>query len=470
MIDLENFIKVPKSLLIAPAGFGKTHTITECLSKLPLNNKKELILTHTHAGVSSIKEKLNKRNIHNNYEIETISSFFQRYVLAYNHNNKVPKLEDSNKYYHFLNQSALKLFKTNIISKVIKASYSGLFVDEYQDCTKTQHEIIRILSDLLPTRLLGDFLQGIFEFNEPTVNLTCPNEMDGFIQNYFELSLPQRWLNGNNQLLGSELKEIREKIIKQEIINLTSYKNIEVYKYSSVDLYTPRTDYNKLIWKLIANNNSLLILHSNTTSIEPRKKIAQKFNGSLSLLESIDDKLFYKAAIILDGLDLDKLATKLHELSLLLFNKTEINKWFNEKGFKRKTKPEEKEIIQNLQYLSDNLKSNLDRIISIISSLPNVKCYRPEVLSSILKAIEIAREQNTSIYEGMIIYRNLMRRFGRKIDGKCIGTTLLTKGLEFDTVLILDADKFASPKHFYVAITRACKKLIIVTEKTSIKF
>lgn len=470
MIDLDNFIKAPKSLLIAPAGFGKTHTITECLSKLPVNAKKELILTHTHAGVSSIKEKLKKQNTHNNYEIETISSFIQRYVLAYNYDCKVPNLEDSKKYYSFLNLSALKLFKTNIIQKVIKASYSGIFVDEYQDCTKTQHQIIRILADLLPTRLLGDFLQGIFEFNEPTVNLTCTTEMDGFIQNYYELSIPQRWLNGNNHFLGNDLKAIREKIIKKESINLISYRSIEVYKYTSLDLHTPKTDYNKLVWKLIGNNTSLLILHSNTTSIEPRKKIAQKFNGSLNLLESIDDKLFYKVALILDKIDINNVPLKLHELSLLLFNKTEINKWFNEKGFKRKTKQEEKDIIQELNYLSDNLNNNLHKIISKTSTLPNVKCYRPEILSSLLKAIEIAREQNTTIYEGMINYRNSIRRFGRKIDGKCIGTTLLTKGLEFDTVLILDANKFTCPKHFYVAITRACKKLIIVTENINLKF
>ena len=30
---------------------------------------------------------------------------------------------------------------------------------------------------------------------------------------------------------------------------------------------------------------------------------------------------------------------------------------------------------------------------------------------------------------------------GRKIERKCIGTTLLTKGLEFDTVVLIEADK-----------------------------
>ena len=59
--------------------------------------------------------------------------------------------------------------------------------------------------------------------------------------------------------------------------------------------------------------------------------------------------------------------------------------------------------------------------------------------------------------------RNIKRIAGRKISGRCIGTTLLTKGLEFDIVAVLDAHKFKCPKNFYVAITRACKKLIIFT-------
>ena len=42
-----------------------------------------------------------------------------------------------------------------------------------------------------------------------------------------------------------------------------------------------------------------------------------------------------------------------------------------------------------------------------------------------------------------------------------MGTTLLTKGLEFDTVAVLDAHKFKNPENFYVAITRASKKLVI---------
>ena len=54
-MNTEDFISKDKSMLIAPAGYGKTHLITECLIH---TTGKQLILTYTHAGVASINEKI----------------------------------------------------------------------------------------------------------------------------------------------------------------------------------------------------------------------------------------------------------------------------------------------------------------------------------------------------------------------------------------------------------------------------
>ena len=55
MFDINEFVSKPKSLLIAPAGYGKTHTIAECLK---YTAGSQLVLTHTHAGGASLTEKL----------------------------------------------------------------------------------------------------------------------------------------------------------------------------------------------------------------------------------------------------------------------------------------------------------------------------------------------------------------------------------------------------------------------------
>ena len=76
-----DFISKRKSLLIAPAGCGKTYTIAECLK---YTEGLHLILTHTHAGVASLKEKIKEKGITTDkYRVETIDSYAQKYVNAF---------------------------------------------------------------------------------------------------------------------------------------------------------------------------------------------------------------------------------------------------------------------------------------------------------------------------------------------------------------------------------------------------
>lgn len=57
--------------------------------------------------------------------------------------------------------------------------YDHLIVDEYQDCTVGQHQMIMSLSTILHTHILGDPLQGIFDFGRehivdfPRNHLSC---------------------------------------------------------------------------------------------------------------------------------------------------------------------------------------------------------------------------------------------------------------------------------------------------------
>ena len=75
-INIEEFLTPNKSMIIAPAGYGKTHTIVDCLEQFQFEDKKILILTHTHAGIASIKTKIADGNIDSKvYEINTICSF-----------------------------------------------------------------------------------------------------------------------------------------------------------------------------------------------------------------------------------------------------------------------------------------------------------------------------------------------------------------------------------------------------------
>ena len=198
-------------------------------------------------------------------------------------------------------------------------------------------------------------------------------------------------------------------------------------------------------------------------------QLIQQHKNITRMIESIDDKLFYSLASDADTITRLNVHKHIIELSSKIFNKTGVDKWFNDKGLKRKTKLDEKKLSDSLNKKLQLLEIQISyiaisEILKEISKLPDIKCYRKEILSTFCKALEKAEFEQISVYKAMVQQRNLVRRSGRNIYGKCVGTTLLTKGLEFETVVIINAHKFKCPKHLYVAMTRASKRLVIFSE------
>ena len=67
--------------LIGPAGSGKTESIACALQN---SDGRQLVLTHTHAGVRSLRKKFNKFKIpQSKYVLETIHGFFLKYAASY---------------------------------------------------------------------------------------------------------------------------------------------------------------------------------------------------------------------------------------------------------------------------------------------------------------------------------------------------------------------------------------------------
>ena len=479
MANLEEFLSKDKSMIIAPAGYGKTHTIMECLHLIDAN-KKCLILTHTHAGIASIKEKIQKGGISpQHFSIDTISSFALQYVNAFHVNKaEIPKAEDANNYFDFAVDTATKILKTRPLSAVIKSSYSKLLVDEYQDCTSLQHKMILALSDILPTHILGDPLQGIFEFgNNAIVNMESDEEMQGLNQNIQTLDTPWRWNQHGSKELGQALADIRTLLLDRTPINLTNFHpHINVIIDPENGYLEPKTDSNRIIWNEINNRNtdSLLLLHPISTSVYPRIAFIQRFSNAVRLIESIDDKAYYKYSELFDSLTGQDVINKIIDFVKIISPKTIIEKWFKDDNtLKNKRSDEDKIIARKLQGLIDLIiqqKSfkNIAILISELVKLPNNKCYRVELKKDMIKALELAHAEGNTVYDSMKKNRDILRRVGRNIKGRCIGTTLLTKGLEFDVVIILNAHLFTNPKHLYVALTRASKKLIIISQNNTL--
>lgn len=482
------FLKTPRALLIAPAGHGKTHAIAECVKACP-DGQKQLVLTHTHAGIASLKRKFHDLKIESSkYEVQTLTGFAQRIVAAFYGLSKLSYKQNDNKYFTEISQRCLSLISTSSLQSVLKISYQGLFVDEYQDCNISQHQIVLKLSEVMPTRILGDPLQQIFDFVDTPVNFD--KDLNDFTR--FELlDKPWRWMvDGNCEELGKKISTIRTQLLTNRIHFFLREDNSANYHIRKMSLDMVHLTNLQSFFSQLKGDSILIIVpmykdmrtNSFQGSISDRAQLRLRLGLNhlgYSLLEAIDDKDFYKVSVKCDELikHIQQRTNRYSEIEHLLLdlclNKTAINEWLQNNRIVNK-RGENKDLSSKLQCLCDDFitEASIEKLKAIIDFFCGdlkFKSKRPELLSSIRTCLKNSMENQCSVYDNMCLLKNKIRMNGRRVEGRYIGTTLLTKGLEFKTVVILGANNFEDKRNFYVAVSRACKELYLISDSNEIK-
>ena len=141
--------KATRSYLIAPAGCGKTHLIAEAIAKH--GSARELILTHTHAGVAALRKKLNDLGAQSaQFHVATIAGWALSYARSFPNTSGLSSTTPTGKDWTGVYSAAGELLGRSSVKEIVRASYGGMYVDEYQDCTVEQHQLILQLADILP--------------------------------------------------------------------------------------------------------------------------------------------------------------------------------------------------------------------------------------------------------------------------------------------------------------------------------
>lgn len=126
--EIDTIMKLPNAAIVAPAGHGKTEMITE----LVINGTgKQLLLTHTNAGVDAITKRLMKNGISKEkYTVSTIAAFCIKWCVSYSYSAQFDKnlsplngREESKKYYDQLYCGAKRIFERTWAGKVLQSSY-----------------------------------------------------------------------------------------------------------------------------------------------------------------------------------------------------------------------------------------------------------------------------------------------------------------------------------------------------------
>ncbi|HCI54782.1 MAG TPA: AAA family ATPase [Bacteroidales bacterium] len=444
-----------RAVVVAPAGCGKTHIIAESIK---YTEGRQLILTHTHAGVHSIRNKLIKLQIPSNkYRVETIAGFALRYASSY------PKIcgydlfnDDQIVIYDNLYSAAENVIRTIFGRKIINSTYSGLFVDEYQDCTIDQHKLILTLSEILPTRILGDPLQGIFEFTKNQVNWN--KDIFQFYIQLPDLTTPWRWKN-NNSDLGAWLFDIRH--------NIESNENIYLSKLPSNTKWFINEWRNQINQLFYSKGDTVGIIDIDNRA----HKIASCLKGNYNSMEEMERRTLFKfinkfekssrkekilEIFSIASKCITKIKNELKPIRICL----ERDKRYNGKN----------ETLKSFYFLIDNYLRTGNNIlilelIRLVSSFENSNIYRKELWMDIEKIF------SSSVLNPEESLKNIARKYletysiiGRKVYRKTISRPHLIKGLEFNHAILLDADAL-KPKELYVSLTRGSNYLTILSKQ-----
>jgi hypothetical protein len=460
----EQLAQADRAFIIAPAGFGKTYQIAKALSYC--TDGKQLILTHTHSGVRSIREKLKKMEVPTKkYEVDTIAGWSLRLATAFPVLSTLKEFSPSGEGWTSVYTSATMLLQNSSLHKIIQATYKGLFVDEYQDCTLRQHLLILSLANILPCRILGDPLQGIFGFQKEDRLVDWNTDVLPSFARLEELTTPWRWNNANNIPLGASLIQLR-----------TALENSQPFDLSRHPITWSNNDFQNQIkqgYRLVNKPGTVVAiqLHANQCN-----RLASMLKGNYGSMEPLDCEDLMKSAE-----EIEQLHGLTRVLNVIDFSskcmtqvttslRSACSSW--EKGklplVNERTNYPELINALNLVATCDNL-SFVSEVLPKFRSINGSYLYRGELWYEMLRTLRTyLRGGFDTLKDAAWNIRNITREKGRQIDHRVVSRTLLVKGLEFDHAVVLNAD-ILDKNNLYVAMTRGAKSLTVMSSNPIIQ-
>ena len=456
-----------KGYVIAPAGYGKTHLIAMAVKAA---TKRQLILTHTFAGVNSIKTKMTALGVPSSrYKIDTIASWSLRLCLAYPKTSGWKAEHPTGKQWNKLYECCSGLLGKQFVRRVVAATYAGVYVDEYQDCSDLQHTLVCAFAEFLPCRILGDPMQAIFDFGGDDGK---PVDWAASVYPTFtclgQLETPWRWKTAGDPNLGAWLKKARETLEQGQKIDLSNGLPDCVKRVHTSHEYLSSKQYSSLM-DLLGHQDSVIALHGGDQQSKNKTHLlARTTGGRFSSIEEVEGKELHSFIKKL-------VAAKTTQLGFLLAVEF-AKKCFTGVGDILTAGTKRGEVAKQSKgtkyplvlhaanaYLNSPTSAHLKAFFLALKANPETSAYRRDLLYRFLNVLKIHIDGvGANLTEAANKYQRDMRHTGRPISHrKLIGTTLLVKGLEYEHAVILDAD-ILDAKDLYVAMTRGSRTLTII--------
>jgi DNA helicase-2/ATP-dependent DNA helicase PcrA len=442
----------------SPAGCGKTEAIVRTVGGFCAET--QLVLTHTHAGVDALRQRFRDHSVPSaKFHVDTIAGWAWGWVRKYPDNAGYEGATDIAEWANVY-AAMTALLDKDFVARGILNSYAGIIVDEYQDCTLPMHILIARLKALLPCRVLGDELQGIFDFNsEPLVGWA--DVRTEFRHDLGALDTPHRWIKAENRVLGQWLLD-----------NRGAFHDEREPDYTASPVRTRSISFRALAGELIrlthAAEGSICIIRPKSRNLHGGLESALVGHG-YQVLEANDlgdlKKLIFALS---DGTPAAKRNAVFAFLKRVHSGLAQDDQRFIKKILAGENQtPRRADRRELCARHTEGITPHLLRdLLGYCEALASVRCKLRESVSALRCVLEEHCEAATDL-KGLYAAETAGRRFhSRSYVHRAIGSTLLVKGLEYDHAVILRGPDWQTSwggyRDLYVALSRGSKSATLI--------
>jgi UvrD-like helicase family protein/RNA helicase len=466
---VEAMLASPRAFTVAAAGCGKTELLGQIVADQ--RSGRQLVLTHTHAGVAAIKKRLADLHVpRERFHLDTIAGWCLRYGAAYPSMSGFRPGAEAEPDWDASYPGAEMVCRSTLGKLVIRESYDGALIDEYQDCSLRQHAVVRALSDCIPCRAVGDPLQTVFGFrNDPIVPWTT-------IRTDFEvlddaLKEPWRWRRpGRNAALGEWLVEARGQLESSKRLLIADDAPVTWIQHPSNG--EPADAWAEACRDTRDSDDTVVAILKWPNS---SKDLARRLAGRWPIVERFDDPDLLRAGAKLADGDGPSVAETLVEFvaDRMTLMGTELRPMVEAikagRGTSRFSKNREHADRLDTLAKAPTPANALAWLDGVLAHKNDWWLYRRECVFQLRAALrECAGANMAALPDAVAAARTRARHRGRQTHRRTIGTPLLVKGLEFDHAVLLWEPDRLSVEGLYVALTRASKSLTIVSSSRTL--
>jgi len=463
----------------APAGCGKTYEAVSlaCDIGTALSESSVLLLTHTNAAKNEFARRAATAKGASRVRVSTIDSFLLELCAPHAAALGLPfplraALSEGSVDISALGEKALDLLRRSpIVGHVVSARYPVIILDEHQDASTTQNEVIEVIasSGKVRARYFGDPMQAIYDFGDDGVDWESLKQSADAV---CMLTEPWRWVGKPE--LGAWITDARKRLAQEHPLPpLPQGVGVSVTIVQGVGDpgYGQHMD-SKLVAPLwtFESNSCVVLTYTNRHA----NALVMQTGGSFTLNEGADLKLARNTIRTMcdadgDAQRLSVIVVETLSAAAVGFDAAKRKQCFA--GLKRAAvdigrKKQVASVLESLAeiYLAPSVTTACRVLGQIVQSPPGwlKRMQYPRNIEAIVQVGDSSAPPQEAI-ESVIAH-------GRPAEmvRRTISTVHKAKGLEYEAVMLWNLSAVDFPlddkraRLLYVAISRATKRLVLL--------